>query len=162
MSPPDPDATDRAEWVRTALTRHEAPLLRYVLSLVGDPDRARDIVQDTFLRLCAQEPDAVRGHLAQWLFTVARNRALDWHRKERRMSPLEDAVHHALALLDRLPRNQREVVRLKFQNQLSYQEIAAVTSLSVGNVGFLLHTALKTLRRDMEALERAGLPARTA
>ena len=59
-------------------------------------------------------------------------------------------------LLADLPLNQREVVRLKFQNQLSYQEIAAVTSLSVGNVGFLLHTALKTLRSRLDRLERTS------
>jgi RNA polymerase sigma-70 factor (ECF subfamily) len=59
-----------------------------------------------------------------------------------------------LGLMDELPVNQREVVRLKFQGQMSYGEIAAVTSLSVGNVGFLLHTALRTLRKRLEALER--------
>jgi RNA polymerase sigma-70 factor (ECF subfamily) len=60
-----------------------------------------------------------------------------------------------------LPVNQREVVRLKFQNQLSYEEIAAVTSLSVSNVGFLLHTALKTLRLRMAEMESgAASPAR--
>jgi RNA polymerase sigma-70 factor (ECF subfamily) len=49
-------------------------------------------------------------------------------------------------LLDALSPNQREVIRLKFQNDLSYREIAEVTSLSVTNVGFLLHTGLKKLR----------------
>jgi len=38
------------------------------------------------------------------------------------------------------------VLRLKFQEGLSYREIAAITDVSVSNVGFLLHTALKTLR----------------
>ena len=46
--------------------------------------------------------------------------------------------------------NQREVVRLKFQAGLSYAEISRVTGHSVSNVGFLLHTALKTLRRQMQ------------
>ena len=49
-------------------------------------------------------------------------------------------------LLDSLSPNQREVIRLKFQNDLSYREIADVTRLSVTNVGFLLHTGLKKLR----------------
>ena len=55
-----------------------------------------------------------------------------------------------LELLTRLPRNQQEVVRLKFQNGLSYQEISRVTNLSVGNVGFLIHTALKTIRQRLQ------------
>lgn len=68
-----------------------------------------------------------------------------------------DRANRVDELLAALPPNQREVIRLKFQHQLSYQEIAQVTSLSVTNVGFLLHTALRTLRSRMERIER--LPA---
>ncbi len=58
--------------------------------------------------------------------------------------------HQILQLVDRLPPNQQEVVRLKFQSGLSYREIAAVTELSVSNVGYLIHTAVKTLREGMQ------------
>jgi RNA polymerase sigma-70 factor (ECF subfamily) len=180
----EPETTGRhAEFIREALTRHEVPLIRYALGFTGDLETARDVVQDTFLRLCEQPPDSVDGHLTQWLFTVCRNRALDVQRKSKRMTTCTETTEaeldrrafadheptpadtadtrertaHALDLLADLPPNQREVVRLKFQHQLSYQEIAAVTSLSVGNVGFLLHTALKTLRLRMEKLE--AMPA---
>ena len=152
--------------------------MNYALGLTGDLDAARDAVQDTFLRLCEQPPGKVDSHLAQWLFTVCRNRILDVRRKDRRMTALtevelehratpdptpaesadtRDRARRVDDLLAGLPPNQREVVRLKFQHQLSYQEIAHVTSLSVTNVGFILHTALKTLRGRMEQLER--LPA---
>jgi len=56
--------------------------------------------------------------------------------------------------LDSLPLNQQEVVRLKFQNDLSYQEISRITKLSVSNVGFLIHTAIKTIRRKLKAESR--------
>lgn len=56
-----------------------------------------------------------------------------------------------LRLIDRLPPNQQEVVRLKFQNGFSYKEISRITSLSVTNVGFLIHTAVTRLRRDFAA-----------
>ena len=56
-----------------------------------------------------------------------------------------------LKLIGRLPHNQQEVVRLKFQNGFSYQEISRITSLSVSNVGFILHTAIKRLRQDLAA-----------
>ena len=62
-----------------------------------------------------------------------------------------DSHAQVLGLMQRLPENQREVVRLKFQNGLSYKEIASVTELSVSNVGFLLHTALNTLRAQVAA-----------
>ena len=175
-----------AEYIRAALERHEAPLVRYALGFTGNLETARDVVQDTFLRLCEQPPGSLDGHLTQWLFTVCRNRAHDVQRKASRMTTCTETAEaeldrrasadheptpadsadtrercaHALDFLADLPPNQREVVRLKFQHQLSYQEIAAVTALSVGNVGFLLHTALKTLWSRMEKLERPTQAAR--
>lgn len=53
-------------------------------------------------------------------------------------------------LMESLSENQREVLRLKFQSGLRYREISEITGLSVSNVGFLLHTAIKTLRTQME------------
>ena len=54
-----------------------------------------------------------------------------------------------LDLLDALPPNQREVIRLKFQNGFSYQEISRISGHSVGNVGYLIHVGLKTLRGQL-------------
>ena len=56
-----------------------------------------------------------------------------------------------LQLIDRLPPNQQEVVRLKFQNGFSYKEISRITTLSVTNVGFLIHTAVARLRAEFAA-----------
>lgn len=72
----------------------------------------------------------------------------------------KETAGRLLDLLTLLPPNQREVVRLKFQNGLSYQEISGITGLSVGNVGFLLHTALKTLRQRFHQSETSQ-PRRT-
>ena len=80
----------KAEWVRAALRDHEGPLVRYATQITGDVDRARDVVQDTFIRLCAEDPARLDRHLAEWLFTVCRNRALDVVRKERRMRPIDE------------------------------------------------------------------------
>jgi RNA polymerase sigma-70 factor (ECF subfamily) len=150
----------------------QAPLVRYATRLLGDPDRARDVVQDTFVKLMAQPPDAIDGHAVEWLFTVCRHRALDVLRKEGRMKRFEDGQvervtaseprpgraleqdeTHAtiLRLIDRLPPNQQEVVRLKFQNGFSYKEISRITELSVSNVGFLIHTAVARLRTEFAA-----------
>jgi RNA polymerase sigma-70 factor (ECF subfamily) len=155
------------DWIRSAVARFERPLVLYASRLLGDADRARDVVQDTFLRLCAQDQEGVEHRLAEWLFTVCRNRALDVLRKEGRMSRLSAeqgllCVSHApdpadglerreeaarvLALLDGLPPNQREVIRLKFQNGFSYREISRISGQSVTNVGYLLHAGLKTIR----------------
>jgi RNA polymerase sigma-70 factor (ECF subfamily) len=174
MNPPDSHAIT-GDILTGAFALHHAPLLRYATRLVGDADRAQDIVQDTFVRLMAQPPDTVDGHLVEWLYTVCRHRAVDVLRQEGRMKSLDtlppDALptaaeprpgatleraetHDALLrVMDRLPPNQQEVVRLKFQNGFSYQEISRITALSVSNVGFLLHTALRRLRADFAALQ---------
>jgi RNA polymerase sigma-70 factor (ECF subfamily) len=165
------DETRRAEWVRAAVDRYASPLTRYAALITGDLEHARDVVQDTFVRLCAEKPGCVNSHLAQWLFTVCRNRALDVQRKESRMKPLSEVemdsqassdpspANHAeqretacqvLGLLAQLPKNQQEVVRLKFQNGMSYQEIGKITNLTVSNVGFLLHKAIKTIRQQLK------------
>jgi len=65
---------------------HAAPLTRYATRLLGDADRARDVVQDTFVKFMAQPVAAVDGHVVEWLFTVCRHRALDVLRKEGRVS----------------------------------------------------------------------------
>lgn len=164
---------DDAGLVPAAVARHQAPLLRYATRLLrGDAERARDVVQDTFLRLLRQPPAEVNGHLAEWLFTVCRHRAFDVLRKERRVTrlaegqaerlpaamplpgrELEHAEAHAamLALVAQLPPNHQEVIRLRFQSGFSYKEISRITGLSVTNVGFLLHTAVARLRRETAA-----------
>lgn len=162
-----------SEWVVDALERHERALLRYAKWLLGDLDAARDVVQETFLRLCREDPARIDGHVAPWLFAVCRNLAVDARRKISRTEPLDatdvavvddlDGQHDAqlalnrvLDVVDTLPRNQREVVHLKFQGGLSYKEISEVTQLSTSNVGFLLHTAVRTIRRHLREQTGAG------
>ena len=58
-------------------------------------------------------------------------------------------------LLGALPERQAEAIRLKFQQRLSYREIAGVLSVSETNVGFLIHTGLKALRAQMNTLQGA-------
>ncbi|MBL9151683.1 MAG: sigma-70 family RNA polymerase sigma factor [Verrucomicrobiales bacterium] len=165
----DPMPEDTPEsMVETAHRDFEGPLIGYAAGLLGgDWERARDVVQDTFLKLYQQDPATVQGRLKSWLYTVTRNRAIDILRKDKpmtlssseafeaiddwRLDPAAEAERsesHAevLRLVERLPENQREVIRLKFQADLSYKEIAEITDLSVSNVGFLLHTGIKRLR----------------
>src|SRR2546425_13261338 len=84
----DIDEIRQTEWVKAAVDRYAGPLTRYAVLITGDLEQAREVVQDTFVRLCAEKPSRVNSHLAQWLFTVCRNRALDVQRKENRMIPL--------------------------------------------------------------------------
>lgn len=161
------DECEHGGWVRSVVERFEGRLLRYAVQITGDPERARDVVQDTFLQLCRADREQLDGRLDAWLFHVCRNRALDVRRKENRMTTMtveqaasaeslcvdhaesverHDTAAQVLRLVEQLTDNQREVVRLKFQNDLSYREISEVTGLSIGNVGYLLHTAIQKIR----------------
>lgn len=172
-----PAAESRTQLVQRALREFEGPLIAYAASLLGDLERGRDVVQDTFIRLYEQPEGKVTDGLKSWLYTVCRNRALDVLRRDRRLVEWNDDAARGLStgeadpsenlasretqsrimrFVDRLPANQREVIRLKFHADLSYKEIAEVTGLSVANVGFLLHTGLKRLRGLMSH-ERSSL-----
>ncbi len=159
-------------FLERTFAEQQAPLIRYAARLLTDEHRARDVVQDTFVRLMAQPAGSIDGHAVEWLFTVCRNRAMDVLRKEQRMKRFEDGEAErvtaddprpgrtmeqsetqaaVLRLIGQLPPNQQEVVRLKFQNGFSYKEISRITELSVGNVGFLIHTAVARLRTEFAA-----------
>jgi RNA polymerase sigma factor (sigma-70 family) len=158
---------DHEAWVRDALRRYEAALLRFAGSIAGRR-LAPDVVQDTFVQLCLADRKAVEGHLAAWLFTVCRNRALELCRSERRQLGLEEAgvetnpdsgpgskfekkesMNRVSIAMAALPERQREALLLKIDGGLSYREIAEVMNTSVSNVGFILHDALNRIRREL-------------
>lgn len=163
------DGHSHADWIRQVVACHEQPLIRYATRMLDDQERARDVVQDTFLQLCHQSPEELQGHVTAWLYTVCRNRSLDIRKKESRMSHVSDpqatalesrepdqvvqaeqreAACSARELLEQLPDQQQEVIRLKVTHNLSYREIAKITGLSISNVGYLLHVGLKAIREQ--------------
>jgi RNA polymerase sigma-70 factor, ECF subfamily len=152
----------------TLVEKHQ-PALRYylrkVLSGVCDAD---DVLQEVWLdvfRSIAKlvDADAFRA----WLYQVARARALKQFRKRRLdFQPLEEVesgdvqphteiftneaamlVHKAL---DQLPAAQREVVVLRFIEDMSYEEIARIVGCQVGTVRSRLHYAKQALRTELE------------
>jgi RNA polymerase sigma factor (sigma-70 family) len=164
-------------WIHEALERHERPLVLYAARLLGDVERARDVVQEVFLRLCKQERSALEERVDVWLFAVCRNLCHDVHRKESRMTKLEDEQVAGTAgtqatpaeavlnkeshtqmqkMISALPAKQQEVLRLKFQHGHSYKEISRITKESIGNVGWLLHVGLKSLREKLGTSEARG------
>ena len=163
-------SSDDRDWLRSVVESFEGPLTRYAQRFTRDAERARDVVQDTFVRLCHAPRADVEPHLREWLYTVCRNRAIDICRKEGRMVTTDErgfvslesagsrpeaaleqreTLGRALALLDRLPARQQEVIRLKFQDGLSYKEISRITSHSVSYVGVLIHQGIKSLRQGL-------------
>ena len=164
--------SQRLERIRSAIDQYQGRLIAFALRITRDLESARDVVQDTFLRLCQQDLDAIGDHLPAWLYRVCRNRALDIRKKEGHLEPLDETPEHAaggtgsdphrllenadhatrvLAAVAQLPPAQQEVLRLRFREELSYKEIGAVTGRSVNNVGFLIHTAIRQVRQHLRA-----------
>ena len=164
--------------VEELLRRFEIPLLQYATRITGNNERARDVVQEAFIKF--QRNGAVAPEkTATWLFTVCRNGALNVCRKERRIMYLDEEIiesrldeqplpferieqHEAsgflIKILATLPPRQQEVLQLKFQSDLTYQQIAEITKTTANTVGVLIHTALKTLRQRYSEKAKDFLP----
>lgn len=174
---PHPAGTERREPepIEALFEALESPLLNYAWRLAGDPAAAEDIVQDAFMKLHEQF-DQVREP-RRWLYRTVHNLALNHRRKEGRILPLEpltqqegnnsdgpmlpdeeiarwEGIGLVRLSLELLDERSRELVRLKFNENLSYRDIAARTGLTTGNVGYLLHHAIK---RVADELARNGM-----
>jgi RNA polymerase sigma-70 factor, ECF subfamily len=146
----------------------------YVISLLGERSAAEDVTAVAFERLYRMRSrlDPARGTARAWLFTVARNAAIDELRRRRRQPEgeldelstadlqSEEALEHierrgtVREALAALPMREREVVLLKFHGQLSNAELAQALGISESNAGTRLHRALTRLRTSCIELDQ--------
>ncbi|HVH50404.1 MAG TPA: sigma-70 family RNA polymerase sigma factor [Candidatus Bathyarchaeia archaeon] len=167
----DPDLLDRL------IEQYQFRLFRYLLHLTANRERAEDFFQETWLRVLE------RGHqydgkwkFEAWLFAIARNLVLDWHRRKKPQSihslagPEEDATfdvrdEHCESPLDqvlhaeqrsslqhsleRVPAIYREVLVLRFQEEMQLEEIASVTGAPISTVKSRLYRGLDALKVAM-------------
>src|SRR5438132_5004766 len=144
----DVGADAESERMQTLMKRFEIPLLQFATRITSDRERAKDVVQETFVKFQRNGALSHEAEPATWLFTVCRNGALNVCRKEKRMMYLEEEMIESredeqpmpfermeqreasgflIKILETLPARQQEVLQLKFQNDLSYQQIAEIT-----------------------------------
>lgn len=149
----------------TLLQEYDTATRRYLTALVGDD--ADDIQQELWIAVHRRLGElADPGAFRAWLFRAARHRAIDWLRKLKRERELfvdldaeamsieqlpengwdQEALTKAVA---RLPPIHREVVVLRYLNDLSYGEIALATGIPIGTVRSRLHHAHCGLRNIM-------------
>jgi len=160
----------RREWIESMVDRYERPLLAYACRLFkGNHTKAQDAVQETFLRLCRQDREEIEDRVAAWLFSVCRTRVIDMQRSQGHtmnstedltvVDPAPDASQLAESaeqgsrlakLVESLTPRQQEVIRLLLQAELSHREIAEITGMTVSNVGFHLHAAVRSLREAIQ------------
>jgi RNA polymerase sigma-70 factor (ECF subfamily) len=159
-------------WIESVVDQFERPLLAYACRLLaGDHARAQDAVQETFLRLCRENRESIESRIAAWLFAVCRSRVIDIQRSSGHamnstehlslvdpspdVSQVIDSAEQSTklaALVETLSPRQQEVLRLRLQAELSYREIAEITGMTVSNVGFHLHAAVRSLRDAMSTV----------
>lgn len=158
------------------LTRHQDPLLRYAAGLLGGDDAAaQDVVQETFMRVMKRPKPVFHAESTRnWLLAMVRNVGIDHLRRQTRhrqhvgkmaeTAPGADD-HDEVESIDERSRVQRaidslapkhqEVLRLKVEHGKSYREISEITGLTVTNVGFRLHEAMKVLTAKLREKEEA-------
>jgi RNA polymerase sigma-70 factor (ECF subfamily) len=160
-----------AEAFEEIVATYSLRLHYFLLKLLGGCDAAEDVVQDVWLDVYRglprlRHPNSFRG----WLYRIARDRAARVLRRKRPLAAslngeelassdadsepftAEDAqgIH---AALDRLSTEHREVLLLRFIEDLSYEEIAQITDSPVGTVKSRIHHAKRLLRRQIEEMQ---------
>lgn len=152
--------------------RHK--LFRFALRITGSTHEAEDVVQEVMEKVWKSpaEQSATVQNWEAWCMTLTRNRSLDKARSQnlRRTAPLDglperpnDTVNQANAVENRdladrvklmmqdLPEKQRLVMHLRDIEELSYEEIAEVLSISLDQVKVNLHRARKSIREQLTA-----------
>jgi len=168
------------------IARYQNRLYRYLLRLVREPAEAEDLFQQSWLRVAEKirTYDPTRS-FDSWLFTVARNLALDHLRRVRPQSLDEPALRGsdseslaerlpsreilpldrlleselsgklAAALLD-LPATYREVLSLRFEEEMKIEEIAEILRTPLSTVKSRLRRSLAQLKTTLDAYEFPG------
>lgn len=162
--------TEEKPTLRQVFEAEESPLLRFAHGMVGRRENAEDLVQEAFLRLHAHWEDVANPRA--WLYRSVRNLALNFLRDHKRETLVDqpsewdaaadhdDSVERLEAagavrlLLAELHHDERELLQLKYHDDLKYDQISERTGLSVGNVGYKLHHLLKSMG---ESLRRMGI-----
>jgi RNA polymerase sigma-70 factor (ECF subfamily) len=164
----DPDLLDRL------IEQYQYRLFRYLVSIAGNKERAEDFFQETWIRVLerGQQYDG-KSRFEAWLFAIARHLVIDWQRAKKPQSldtltdpdqehPLQVAnedepspLHQMLrqeseeniqSSLERIPAIYREVLVLRFQEELKIEEMAGVLSLPASTVKSRLYRGLQALR----------------
>jgi len=127
---------------------HSDGIYRFILKNLRNPDKAKDIVQDTYEKLWLKIDDVSAGKVKSYLFTAAYHTMIDMIRKESRSLAFEPEKHDLRApeqgnpglaeLLEKavsmLPEDQRSVIMLRDYEGYSYDEIARITGLTESQV----------------------------
>ena len=163
------------------LLRNQSKLFSYILFVVHDRETAEDIFQETFVKVISRLQEGrytVSGKFGAWIMRIAHNAIMDWYRDQASMRIVDTSADNDLSnipgadifegnienrfvnsqimtdvrrLLDALPPMQREVVYMRFYQQLSFKVIADSTDVSINTALGRMRYALLNMRRMAKA-----------
>lgn len=159
------------------LNRTQGKLFSYILFVVHNEDRANDLFQETFVKVITRLQEGRytdSGRFSAWMMRIAHNAIMDWYRDERvrnivdsdddndlesisntnvLVSNIESRYVHEQVMTDvrrimnLLPPTQREVVYMRYYQEMSFKEIAAATGVSINTSLGRMRYALLNMRR---------------
>lgn len=159
------------------LSRNQSKLFTYIMFVVRDQEVANDIFQDTFVKVITKLQEGKytdSGKFSYWITRIAHNVIMDWYRLQKNehiIEPTEDndlsnlrcesvlnnsreneivneqIMHDVKRMMENLPASQREVVYMRFYQDLSFKEIADITGVSINTALGRMRYAILNLRR---------------
>ena len=159
------------------LDRNQSNLFSYILFIVHDRDVANDLFQETFVKVITklqQGKYTITGKFSAWIIRIAHNVIMDWYRSQKSGKVIEFANDNDLSnisntnlldatieskfvneqilcdvkkMMNYLPVTQREVIFMRFYQDLSFKEIATLTNVSINTALGRMRYAVMNLRR---------------
>lgn len=158
------------------LSRNQEKLFTYILFVVRDREMANDMFQETFFKVVSrlqQGKYIANGKFSAWLMRIAHNVIMDWYRQQRAQNIVDAPKENDLSnvgstllessregelvnnqvmedvrrMMSHLPASQREVVFMRFHQQMSFKEIAEATGVSINTALGRMRYAILNLRR---------------
>jgi RNA polymerase sigma-70 factor (ECF subfamily) len=153
--------------------RYERPIILYVCGLSSNMELAKDVCQETFLRLINRPPSFLfGGKLKPWLFKVARNKMYDAFREEKRELTGEDIrmclhqepedqegnlsgdekfarLNNAIA---KIPEKYRELISMRYYGNLTFNEISKTMNIPIGTALWRMQKAISLLRNEIKGI----------
>ena len=158
------------------LSRNQEKLFTYILFVVRDREMANDMFQETFFKVVSrlqQGKYIANGKFSAWLMRIAHNVIMDWYRQQRAQTIVDAPKENDLSnvgstlressregelvnnqvmedvrrMMSHLPASQREVVFMRFYQQMSFKEIAEATGVSINTALGRMRYAILNLRR---------------
>lgn len=159
------------------LSRNQSKLFSYILFVVHDQEMANDVFQETFVKAIAKLHEGrytTSGKFSSWLMRIAHNVMMDWYREQRADCIIEPTQDNDLSnlkgddvldgnienqfvnkqilkdvcrMMENLPAPQREVVYMRFYQQMSFKEISEATNVSINTALGRMRYAVLNMRR---------------